>query len=169
MNLKLAAAIAVSTALCAAPATAEDSPVGTYIIEQVTETVNGFSCQAIRDAGTEIDCESTRLIQIRADGTVAGRNRWAPTQFLTDSFGTWRQRPNGKVVSEGVLQLFDENGVEAGFLVGESTYDFSAGYKTFTGTSTSRSYLDGQDITDEFATPNGVREATFTGRRVLKR
>jgi hypothetical protein len=146
-----------------------DSPVGTYVVETITETVNGFSCTSIQQSGVEIDCESTRIGKFNADGTIIGRNRSAPASFLTDQDGFWRQRANGKVVIESVFQLFDENGDEAGFIVGKARVDFSNDYDSYEGTFESFSFVDGQDILDEFATPSATLEGTIRARRLFKR
>lgn len=146
-----------------------DSPVGTYVVETITETVNGNSCTALQQAGVDIDCQAIRIGKFKADGTIVGRNRSSPTSFLADQDGFWRQRANGKIVTESVFQLFDENGEEAGFIVGKGRIDFANDYDSYEGTFESLSYVDGQDILDEFATPSATLVGTVRGRRLFKR
>ena len=64
---------------CSSALADTDSPVGTFVVETITETVNGFSCTSIQQSGVEIDCESIRIGKFLADGTTIGRNRSAPT------------------------------------------------------------------------------------------
>ncbi len=165
-SIKLTACAFSALALATGTAAADtDSPVGTYVSETITETVNGFSCVAIQQSGVDIDCEATRIGKFLADGTTVGRNR----PGLTDSDGFWKQRANGKVVTESALQLFDENGDEGGFVVGKSVIEFSRDYDSYEGTFESKSYVDGQDILDENAIPSAVLEGTVSGRRLFKR